>query len=52
MRLFKIIWPSMVCIAALVLFSVAVHNEQYWHALWMAATAVAACVLSVKGVNE
>ncbi len=52
MRWFKIIWPAVICVAALVLFAVSVHSEQNWHAVWMAGIAIIAGTLSIKGFTE
>ena len=52
MRWFKIIWPAIICIAALVLFTIAVQNDQPLHALWMVAIAIAAGAFSIKGISE
>jgi hypothetical protein len=52
MKWFFIIWPAIICVAALILFTVAVHNEQNWHAVWMAALALGAGMLSVRGFTE
>ena len=52
MRWFKIIWPAIICVAALVLFTIAIHGKQYQHAVWTAIIAMIACTLSIKGISE